>query len=161
MRRGSILILMILPVFAAALFWGREAMAAASFENASDIKKFKALIKKDMFYRPGEKLKPVVRDDETRSDGASEKQQAESVSSNAQKPKGRSADENFKVEGIIKIGKGGCAIINSKIWYFERPYLGYKIVEIDDEFVNIKAPDGRIIKCVLVKEKNIERNMEQ
>jgi len=114
-----------------------------------------------MFYRPGEKLKPVVRDDEARPDASAEKAPPEAMASNSAKSKGPSPDENFKVEGIIKIGKGGCAIINSKIWYFERPYLGYKIVEIDDEFVNIKAPDGRIIKCVLVKEKNIERNMEQ
>jgi len=160
-RRNIIFVLYLFAVLAAPFILHGRAGAAASFENGSDIKKFKALIKKDMFYRPGEKLKPVVKDDEARAYAAPEKTAADSMASNAQKPKGQSPDENFKVEGIIKTGKGGCAIINSKIWYFERPYLGYKIVEIDDEFVNIKAPDGRIIKCVLVKEKNIERNMEQ
>jgi len=152
---------MILAALSVPIILCREANAAVSFENSSDIKKFKALIKKDMFYRPGEKLKQAAKDDGPRPEVPPEKPPAESMSSNETKPKGASRDENFKVEGIIKIGKGGCAIINSKIWYFERPYLGYRIVEIEDEYVNIKAPDGKIIKCGLMKEKNIEKNMEQ
>ena len=61
----------------------------------------------------------------------------------------------FKVEGIIKIGNRGCAIINSKLWFVGKEEMGYVLHKLNTEAetVEIKTPTGRVITRGLEKPK--------
>ncbi|HOT77134.1 MAG TPA: hypothetical protein PK467_15190 [Candidatus Wallbacteria bacterium] len=61
--------------------------------------------------------------------------------------------EIFNVEGIIKMGERGCAIINSKLWFVGKPDQGYEVIKLHPESVEIKTPEGKILKCKLTREK--------
>lgn len=128
----------------------------AIFDNGADIEKFKQSIKKDIFYLPDEKFAKDFELNDTRTkaeiDAAEARKRQQSQASQA----GRQADENFRVEAIIKIGDRGCAVINSKIWYVGKNSFGYTLMKLNDESVEIKTPAGNIITCELIKKKAVE-----
>lgn len=140
---------------AASVFAGSATGATNLFENSSDVKKFRGGLRKDLFYLEGEKLSSAASEQpaQKKPETPPEKDTSE-VSASARYA---GTEENFKVEGIIKIGEKGCAIINSRIWYIGRPNMGYELVKLYDEMVEIKTPDGRILKCRLIKEKKIDQ----
>jgi len=134
---------------------GRAWAAVNLFENKAEISKFKSGIKTDLFYYKGEVLSSDASEVQTPKAAVIEVAKATSEAVIVNKPSG--VDENFKVEGIIKIGDRGCAIINSRIWYIGKPNMGYELVKLYDEMVEIKTPDGRTLKCQLIKEKKMEQ----
>lgn len=164
-ERGKIIYVFAISAFAPAVF---AAIAFAGiFDNASNVSGFKAKIKRDIFYTDEEKenIKAILTGQQPLTPAPAQPSQpqppqpalnqpqtAAPVSQPVEKP-APSENENFSVEGIIKLGDRGCAIINSKIWYVGKPNLGYELIKLHDEAVEIKTPDGRILKCKLVKEK--------
>jgi len=127
--------------------------AGAVFDNAVNIKSFKSKIPKDIFYLPGEKFAETF----SAISKPSAKQETEQAqSSNDQQRQAPKPGETFKVEGIIKIGERGCAVINSKIWYVGKNNFGYTLYKLGEDYVDIKTPDGKIIKVELIKKKAVE-----
>ena len=134
------------------------------FSNTANIKKFKSKIKKDIFYPADAKLEvPALAKDNKQSGSRSNLPGADAVNTGStvevkiiEKKNVLLMDENFRVEGIIKVGGRGCAMINSKLWYVGKPQLGYELIKLNDESVEIKTPDGRVLKCQLVKEGKVE-----
>jgi hypothetical protein len=61
--------------------------------------------------------------------------------------------ETFRVTGIIRVGERGCAIVNEKTWYLGKMNLGYELVKLEDERIEIKTPDGRTVTCELIRER--------
>ncbi|HNY11918.1 MAG TPA: hypothetical protein PKK26_10045 [Candidatus Wallbacteria bacterium] len=138
---------------------------AGIFDNASNAGAFKAKIKRDIFYTEEEKtnIKAALAGQQPVISVAPQPiltQAPQPVASQVNAPatavpvekQSQSENEKFPVEGIIKVGERGCAIINSKIWYVGKPDLGYELIKLYDEMVEIKTPDGRILKRKLVKE---------
>jgi len=164
-ERGKIIYAFMISIIGA-LLAGAFAFAGI-FDNASNSGAFKAKIKRDIFYTEVEKanIKAILTGQQPQAPAAPQPVQpqisqpaANQVNSGTssvsiEKP-APSENENFSVEGIIKLGERGCAIINSKIWYVGKPNLGYELIKLHDELVEIKTPDGRILKCKLVKEKS-------
>jgi len=167
-ERGKIIYAFMISV-AGALLAGAFAFAGI-FDNASTAGAFKAKIKRDIFYTEEEKAnikailtgqQPVAPITPAAAQQPVPPQTPQSPANQAnagtsavsiEKP-AASENENFSVEGIIKLGDRGCAIINSKIWYVGKPNLGYELIKLHDELVEIKTPDGRVLKCKLVKER--------
>ena len=153
---------------ATAIALGYAGFAAAAgdiFENKNDFEKFKAKIKRDVFYTPEEKANmkpprddsPEKADEKNLSDGDIKTDNKNMQGFGKEKgPQISRSDENFRVEGIIRISGRGCAIINGKIWFPGKPNFGYELLKVYDEYVEIKTPDGRTIKCTLIKEKTME-----
>jgi len=164
-ERGKIIYAFMISVIGA-LLAGAFAFAGI-FDNSSNAGAFKAKIKRDIFYTEVEKanIKAILTGQQPVAPAAplqpvtpqppqpaANPVNAGTSSVSIEKP-APSENENFSVEGIIKLGERGCAIINSKIWYVGKPNLGYELIKLHDELVEIKTPDGRILKCKLVKEK--------
>ncbi|MEZ7891543.1 MAG: hypothetical protein QMC67_07335 [Candidatus Wallbacteria bacterium] len=134
------------------------------FANSSNVSEFKAKIKKDIFYPEDAKQAMISGNiDKNNRNKNDEKLKGQAGTSEntvevkiIEKKNVLLMDENFRVEGIIKIGERGCAMINSKLWYVGKPQLGYELIKLYDESVEIKTPDGRILKCQLIKEGKIE-----
>lgn len=134
------------------------------FSNTASIKKIKNKIKKDIFYPADAKLSaPAPAKNNKQAGSQPNLPVADAVNTGntaevkiIEKKNVLLMDENFRVEGIIKVGGRGCAMINSKLWYVGKPQLGYELIKLNDESVEIKTPDGRVLKCQLVKEGKVE-----
>ena len=143
------------------------------FENAAEASKFKPKIKRDIFYTDAEleRIKAVIARQQAAKPPEPQSQpvavqtgpapqlpQPQPQSSPQFEP-GRTmpvadtAQVEFKVEGIIKIGNRGCAIINSKLWFVGKGEMGYVLQKLNTEAetVEIKTPAGQIITRGLEK----------
>lgn len=122
----------------------RPAAAATNlFENTSDAKAFLKRVKRDLFGLRRAEVVPQA--------AAATAEVALPAAPEVVKPPAP-ATEDFRVEGIIRIGERGCAIVNAKTWYVGKTNLGYRLEKLYDDKVEIKAPDGRTLTCNLIRE---------
>ena len=142
--------------------------AAAMYDNKADCAGYKAKIKRDIFYTEEEAaaIKNIIKQQQQAAAPPVpvpipvQQQAAVPVSpQSAVLPQpvfpapDSSPVEIFNVEGIIKMGDRGCAIINSKLWFVGKPDQGYEVIKLHPEAVEIKTPGGKILKCKLTREK--------
>jgi hypothetical protein len=143
------------------------------FENKSEAGGFKAKIKRDIFYTGEELLnikemnlrlqaaalppQPQIQPVAVQTGQGQPAYQQPSlpqpppVQVPQQSAQGTGSVEVFNVEGIIKMGNRGCAIINSRIWFVGKPEQGYELLKLHPEAVEIKLPDGSVVKHKLMK----------
>lgn len=133
--------LLLLAALAAALPAAPAGAAAsdALFRNKADGKAFRAKLKRDPF-APPKGIVVVAPPPVERTLEVEVERPATPV-------------ESFRVTGIIRVGERGCAVINERTWYLGRPNLGYELVKIEDERVEIKTPDGRLISSELIRDR--------
>ena len=155
---------------------------AGIFENNVEAAKFKPKIIRDIFYTDSEleRIKAIIAQQQAAKPPEPKIQQVAVQTGPApQLPQSQSqphsstqlepgkiaqaadtAQVEFKVEGIIKIGNRGCAIINSSVWggeskimFVGKSQLGYELKGLhpEAETVEIITPSGKIIKCGLEK----------
>ncbi len=151
----------------------KAALPPDLFENKSEAGVFKSKVKRDIFYTteemadikklvsqqqadnaaPPQPMQPVTV--QTSSQQAlsqnQPQQQAAPVQDAGQSAPQTGSVEIFNVEGIIKMGNKGCAIINSRLWFVGKPEQGYELIKLHPEAVEIKLPDGKIVKHKLMK----------
>lgn len=168
-------------IFAFICFYGhaQAALPPGLFDNKSEAGVFKAKIKRDIFYT-AEELANIKEANRRLQEAARLQQpQLQPVTPNAgqgqpafqppvppqpqpqpqpqpaQAPKanveGSQSVEIFNVEGIIKIGGRGCAIVNSRLWFVGKPEQGYELIKLHPEAVEIKLPNGSVVKHKLMK----------
>lgn len=136
-------LLRLLAATLAALALAAPAGAAVDlFENRADAKAFRAKVKRDPFALREEApppAPPVV--------------EAVKTAEVALEPEVAPPTEVFRVTAIIRVGGRGCAVVNDKTWYLGKMNLGYELVKIEDDRVEIKTPDNRTIQCDLIRER--------
>lgn len=182
----ALLILMLSSFYGAGAFvFAADGAGAGIFENGAEAAKFRSKIKRDIFYTdadaeriksiialqqsekpPEPKLQPVAVQTGP-APGVPQPPQPPAqplmqTGPSAMSQNADTAQVEFRVEGIIKIGNRGCAIINSSVWggeskimFVGKAEMGYILKKLDTEgeTVEIKTPTGSVIKRGLEKPK--------
>lgn len=151
---------------------------AGIFENGADASKFKSKITRDIFYTDAEleRIKVFIAQQQAARPPEPKVQQVAVQTGPAPQPAqpiqpplrpeprqapqaADTAQVEFRVEGIIKIGNRGCAIINSKLWFVGKEEMGYVLQKLnaEAETVEIKTPAGRVITLGLEKTKKNDK----